>query len=285
MCIDFLIIGHVVKDIDPRSDAQRWSIGGTAAYAGALGRMLGLRVGLLTATSDDVLCAPELAGLEIRGPRVEHATSFRNHYTGSGRRQQLLHRARAIGLADLPESWQRAPLVLLGPVADEVDPKLASAFPQALVGACVQGWLRETDETSTVRARSAARWSAAREVISAVDVAFVSPEDLLEDEQASTLTLWQRFVDPLLYTRAEHGVDVFHAGQCERVGAFEAASVDPTGAGDIFAAAYLIAAHRGLAVHAAARYATCAASFIVEAEGLTGLPDDKKIAQRLATRR
>ena len=53
------------------------------------------------------------------------------------------------------------------------------------------------------------------------------------------------------------------------------------GAGDIFAAAYLVARGDGLEVEPAARFAACAASFIVEAPALQRVPDRASIARRL----
>src|SRR4029079_5974285 len=52
--------------------------------------------------------------------------------------------------------WRPAPLVLLAPVLQEVDPMLADAFDEAAVGAELQGWLRAMDGEGAI---SAAPWA------------------------------------------------------------------------------------------------------------------------------
>ena len=51
----------------------------------------------------------------------------------------------------VPDAWRLAPLVLLAPLAGEVDPELAGAFPAARVAATPQGWLRQWDADGLVR--------------------------------------------------------------------------------------------------------------------------------------
>jgi sugar/nucleoside kinase (ribokinase family) len=64
--------------------------------------------------------------------------------------------------------------------------------------------------------------------------------------------------------------------------AFTVKEVDPTGAGDVFAAAFLIEYNlTGDPRHSTA-FACCAASFAVERPGLTGIPDRAAVENRLA---
>jgi sugar/nucleoside kinase (ribokinase family) len=56
--------------------------------------------------------------------------------------------------------------------------------------------------------------------------------------------------------------------------------VDPTGAGDAFAAAYLIALDEGADPWQAARFAAAAASFVVEAVGSV-TPERAAVERRL----
>jgi sugar/nucleoside kinase (ribokinase family) len=57
--------------------------------------------------------------------------------------------------------------------------------------------------------------------------------------------------------------------------------VDPTGAGDVFAAAFVIALWRGKPALEAVRFAHAAASFVVEAPGASGIPTEERIRGRL----
>ena len=61
--------------------------------------------------------------------------------------------------------------------------------------------------------------------------------------------------------------------------------VDATGAGDVFAAAYLIRFQESGDPLVAARFASAAASFCVEADGVEGIPTRAQVEDRLWTRR
>jgi 1D-myo-inositol 3-kinase len=58
--------------------------------------------------------------------------------------------------------------------------------------------------------------------------------------------------------------------------------VDPTGAGDVFAAAFLVSYHRHADPWEAAEAATCAASLSVEGEGWSTVPDAARLEEALA---
>ena len=88
-------------------------------------------------------------------------------------------------------------------------------------------------------------------------------------------------MEALAFTRAERGAELCHRGVWRRIDAFPAAAVDPTGAGDVFAAAFLIRYRETGDPWEATRFAACAASFIVESEGLANTPDRMMIEERL----
>lgn len=60
-----------------------------------------------------------------------------------------------------------------------------------------------------------------------------------------------------------------------------AREVDPTGAGDVFAAAFLVSLRRREAVATAARFAAAAAAISVEGFGLGAIPTRAVIEERL----
>ena len=70
-------------------------------------------------------------------------------------------------------------------------------------------------------------------------------------------------------------------GAPTHVPAYRVPDVDPTGAGDVFAAAFLIALWRGEAALDAVRYAHAAASFVVAAPGASGMPTERQIRARM----
>src|SRR3990170_761136 len=126
---DFLVVGHVVKDIAPGG----WRLGGTAAYAALQAARLGLRTGVVTAASADVDLGSLAAEAQVHSVPSERSTTFENIYGPGGRTQYLRDRARPLAARDVPAEWRAAPIVLLGPVCGEVPPDLGSLFPGALV--------------------------------------------------------------------------------------------------------------------------------------------------------
>ncbi len=138
--LDYLILGHVTLDHaqpEPR-------LGGTGAYAGLTAHALGLRVGLVTSCRAD-LDLSELSGLAIERQPSERTTTFENTGHGRQRRQVLTDRADDLDWESIPAAWRSAPIVHLAPVAGEVDPAWAAAFPGAFVGLTPQGWWRIWD--------------------------------------------------------------------------------------------------------------------------------------------
>ena len=279
---DFLVIGHVVQDLVP-ADPQGWRLGGTASYASLLAARLGLRTAVLTAAGPDLSLANALPGVEVVMAAGEVSTQIRNVYRGDHRTQYIPRRATLIEKAALPEEWRQAAIVLLGPVAGEVDDGLAGCFPAAPVGVSAQGWLRQIGTAAAggrVRPVHPDRWEAAP-ILRHAGALFVSDEDLPQRETKAVLADWSRQVETVAFTHGERGADICQRGVWRHVDAFPARSVDPTGAGDIFAAAFLIRRHEGVDVWESACFAACAASFVVEGEGTAAIPNRGQIEGRL----
>ncbi|MCS7275594.1 MAG: PfkB family carbohydrate kinase [Dehalococcoidia bacterium] len=270
----FLVVGHLVEDAVPGG----YRLGGTAAYAGLLAHRLGWETFVLTAGPSD---PPEMAGIHLLRVPALVSTRIRNVYEGGRRRQSVLSRAPELGPELVPPELLGCEAVLLGPVASEVPPAMASLFAGRLLGACAQGWLREVGPDGIVHPRSAHCWDA-ESVLEHAWAVFVSDEDLAPHEAPAVLEQWSRKVPLVAFTRGEKGAEICYRGQWCRIDAFPARTVDPTGAGDVFAAAFLIAVHEGAQIGEAARFASAAASLVVEAEGVAGVPERRQIEERLA---
>ncbi|MCH7999822.1 MAG: ribokinase [Chloroflexi bacterium] len=279
---EFLVIGHVVQDISPqtsRDEAVSWRLGGTTSYATLLATRMGLRTAVLTAAAPDLPLEEALPGTEIVRVPSTLSTQFRNVYTAQGRVQYVPQRAPLITPASLPDDWRDAGIVLLGPVSGEVDAALADCFPQALIGISAQGWLREIGPDSRVRPVPPERWQG-DPLLRQDHILFVSDEDMPPSSRP-VLEKWSRRVDTLAYTSGEHGAEVCHRGAWRRIDPFPAKAVDPTGAGDIFATAFLVRYQESGDPWQATRFAACAAALIVESEGLADIPDRATIEERL----
>ncbi len=269
----FLVVGHLVEDVAPGG----FRLGGTAAYAGLLAHRLGWETFVLTAAASE---PPELAGVHLLRLPSLLSTRIHNIYEGAHRRQVVLARAPSLGPEHVPPDLTACEAVLLGPVAGEVAPQTAALFRGRLLGLCAQGWLREVAPDGSVRPRSPSCWPAEAALEHAWAL-FVSDEDLPAAEALAALEGWSRRVPVVAFTRGERGADICYRRRWRHIDAFPAAAVDPTGAGDVFAAAFLIAVHEGADPWQAARFASAAASLTVEGEGVAGVPDRQRVEQRL----
>ncbi|HEY7984853.1 MAG TPA: PfkB family carbohydrate kinase [Ktedonobacterales bacterium] len=277
---DYLVIGHATRDLRPDGG---WRVGGTVVFAAAAAARLGLRAAIVTAAPPDVLAAIRHAApdVELAALPTPTATTFANRYLPDGRRRQYLRsRAPMLGLDAVPDDWRACAIVHLAPVAAEVDGALAAAFPGALLGATPQGWLRAWGGTGLVRP---AAWREAARVLPHLRALVLSQDDLATDAASADAAIarWARTVPVVVVTRGAAGADLLAQGSRVRVPAFPAREVDPTGAGDVFAAALFVALAEGEAPAAAVRFANAAAAFVVEQPGVAGLPDRAAVLARL----
>jgi sugar/nucleoside kinase (ribokinase family) len=122
-----------------------------------------------------------------------------------------------------------------------------------------------------------------------LDALILSHDDLLpfangqRSEADAILAHWSTLVPLLVATDGRHGATLFRDGHIQRFPAYPVSEVDPTGAGDVFAAAFLAHLHRHHDPAAAVDFANCAASFSIEKEGTQGIPTLAMVEQRMHT--
>jgi 1D-myo-inositol 3-kinase len=271
---DFVAVGHVTRDLLAFGESR---LGGTVSYASVTVARLGLLAAVCTSAARDFDFVSLLDGIAPCIVSSRQTTTFENIYDGESRRQRLLARAAQLRASHLPPEWREARVALLGPVANEVATDWLGAFPHALLGATAQGWLRSWDRSGRVKAKP---WPAARWILPRLDVLIVSETDVLQDN--SVFAYYANLVRVLVVTRGSRGSTVYWRGQRHHVEACPARLVDPTGAGDVFAAAFLV---RLLEVDdpvQAAEFASAAASLSIEGQGLDGIPTRSQVQCRLS---
>lgn len=227
--IDYLVIGHITADLTPTGTL----VGGTVAYSGRTAQALGCETAVLSSAAANYDWAGALPGIQVQAIPATHTSTFENIYTANGR-QQIIHSVAApITKADVPLDWQRAAIVHLGPLTNEVDPNMIELFSNSLIGMTPQGWLRRWDDNGGVYARA---WEAAAWALPQAAAVIVSYEDLLDDAMLEQYRQWSRL---LIMTRGVKGCTVFLDDEIRQIPAPSVNQVEPTGAGDIFAAAFL----------------------------------------------
>jgi hypothetical protein len=271
---DFLVVGHIVKDVLPGGG---WRLGGSVAYAACQARRLGLSVAAVTSCAPDLSPAEALPGVLWHVVPSPVTTTFENRYEGDRRSQHVSAVASLLSAPHLPPSWRRAPLALLAPVAGEVDPRLAAVFPEeSHVGIGAQGWLRRIEDgrVSPGTAVGDASW------LAGADTVFVSEEDVDDPEE---VWRWRCSLPVVILTRGRRGCTLWDESGRHDCPGFQVAEADPTGAGDVFAAAYLVRLRETGDPMAAARFANAAAALSVRGAGLSAIAGRDEVEALLAS--
>jgi 1D-myo-inositol 3-kinase len=272
----FLAIGHVTRDSRPEGDV----LGGSASYAALTAARLGWDVGVLTAAGPDFEPERELPGISVFVRRGAATTRFVNLYADDGaRRQVVTSRADDIDLEPLPDEWREPDALLLSPVAGELDGFSTASLAPGSVGAVAQGWLREIAPGGDVSPR---RWDDAARDLLGVHVVFLSEQDMPNADSGSRKLL--RHVPLVGLTRGWRGLTLLTRDGEYGVPSLPRTEVDPTGAGDVFSAAFLVRYHESGDPLAAAAFGACAASCAVEGVGASSLGDRDEVLSRLEQR-
>ena len=270
---DFVAIGHVT--LDRIGDAIR--PGGAALFAAVAAHRLGLSVGLLTSHGDDFpldLIPPKIEVVSI--PAAD-TSRFEHRLDAEGRVSHVRAVAGPLTTADVPDDWRGAALTLLAPVLDEVDPMIATLFTEGAVGAAAQGWLRHAARDGLVVPRT---WRSPERLLQSVQALFLSREDI-RGQESEVVDWFQRMPIGVL-TADRDGALLFVNGERYEVRPRPAREVDPTGAGDVFAATFLVQYQRDGDPWQAAAAAACAGSLAVEGQGWSAVADRATLDAALA---
>ena len=291
---EVLVVGSAARDV-VHDDPRGWRLGGGVTYGGLTLARLGLRPRVLVGVDRLAADAEELdalreAGADVRLVHLDRSPVFENVETPAGRIQTCLEPGDPLSVAALPPKWRSAHAWLLGPVADELPDAWASVPPaDAIVAFGWQGILRELPRGGLVMKRPPGPSALLRRS----NIVGVSRYDV--DAATPLERLWHLLAaDSTLLVTEGHlgGMEIRLSGgepdSRRRYPAVPAtAEVDPTGAGDVFLAAYLAAQiHGPLAASGRhgndLRLAAAAASLNVQGPGLSGVPVLAAVTRRVA---
>lgn len=270
---DYLVVGHVTRDLV----AGGYRLGGTATYAAMTARALGYRVAVLTSAGGDLPLEATFEGIMLRCVPAEASTTFENIYYDGHRRQYVRSVAAPLGPEHVPQEWRSARIVHLGPLVQEVAPEMADLFPAStFIGVTPQGWLRRWDETGLVWPQA---WHSARHILQRADAMVLSLEDVGGDQ--AELERYLAMARLAAVTQSWQGAVLHCGGRCVTIPAYNVPEVDPTGAGDVFAAAFFIHLTETGDAEQAGRFANAAASFSIQGEGYSAIAERAAVVERL----
>lgn len=270
---DILLVGHITRDLVGETPESGTRLGGTVSFAA----QTALR---MQRTPTIITRAAHAADLAELPPAVQTivlpsdvTTTFANIYTPQGRVQHVFTPAAPILAEDVPASARAPRVVLLGPLVDEIGPDIPPIFAEeTLVAAVPQGWMRRWDESGRVYAKP---WTNAPEILPFLDVIVASMEDV--DHDLNRIVPWFALTPLVVITEYRDGSTLYEpqpdgSVRVTRVAPRPAQEIDPTGAGDVFATAFLIRLQETNDPVEAARFANITASYGVEHLGITGIP-------------
>ncbi|OLC14999.1 MAG: hypothetical protein AUH29_08970 [Candidatus Rokubacteria bacterium 13_1_40CM_69_27] len=261
---DFVAVGHVT--LDRFGEITR--PGGAALFAAITAHRLGLSAGILTSHGEDFPLEAIPPQIEVVNAPSPHTTVFEHRREAGRRRLRLVASARPLSPADVPPDWLDAELVLLAPVFGEVDPAFAGTFTEATLAAEAQGWLRGAGPAGEVTPQP---WTPPPGLLGRLLALFVSAEDVRGQEPS--LAEWLQRLPLAAVTAGRAGALLYVSGQRYEVRARPTREADPTGAGDVFAAAFLASYRLDGNPWQAAAAGACAAALSVEGEGWSTVPD------------
>jgi len=270
---DILLVGHITRDLVGETPESGHRLGGTVSFAA----QTALR---MTRTPTIITRAAEAADLAELPPAVKTivlpsdvTTTFTNVYTPTGRVQHVYTPAAPIRAEEIAPNVRAPRVVLLGPLVNEIGPDVPPIFAEeTLVAAVPQGWMRRWDESGRVFAKA---WENAEQILPFVDVMVASMEDV--DQDLSRIVPWFALTPLVVMTEYRDGSTLYQpqadgSVKVTRVAPRPAQEIDPTGAGDIFATAFIIRLQETGDPVEAARFANITASYGVEHLGIAGIP-------------
>lgn len=268
--IEYLAIGHVTEDVWPAGNTP----GGGVMYSSRAARSFVDRVTVLTAAGDQFDWAEVFPGIDLARIPVPATTQFENRYANGKRTQITRPAARRLMTSDLDPMLRKAWIAHLAPVCNEVDTRIVDAMAtESFVGVTPQGWLRRWDARGNV---VPGPWDDSARVLSRADAVVCSIDDIAGDWEMARI--WAAQTRLLVVTIGERGCVAYIHGSAHDVPAPKVIEVEPTGAGDIFAATLFIALRRGQTALDACAFACCIAAQSVTRPNLKGLPTLADIA-------
>jgi sugar/nucleoside kinase (ribokinase family) len=229
---------------------------------------MGYRVGIVTSAGPGLDLEDGLPGAEIVCHRAPATTIFENIYLNGDRKQILHQRADVLTCEHIPFSWRMAPMVYIGSIDQEIDPSVFECFSKdSLIAVMPQGFFRRWDEKGRI---SFSPWNPPEALLRRINLLVISELDVPDPDRV--VRDWENSVERIVVTHAARGATAYENGDCCHYPARPAEEVDPTGAGDVFAAGFLIhLAETGDTCRAAA-FANAVASFSIEKPGVAGIP-------------
>lgn len=252
--MDVVVLGHIIIEtvVFPDGSVLTPVLGSPAAYSSVAMARLGNHVGLCTKVGKDIpkefIEVFDRAGVDLTGMRIVGRKSTRNkliYTTPESKRVEYLNKAPDIEFYDIPDTFKEASLFYICPMDYEVPPRvverLADEGKEVVVD--LGGYGGATSATHPYGAKS--KLSVTTEIISMCGITKASIEDCRYIfGETRTSEPERRYADKMLtmgakrvvITLGSKGVYYTDMDVNKRFPPLACKAIDPTGAGDAFAA-------------------------------------------------
>jgi sugar/nucleoside kinase (ribokinase family) len=295
MSPDLVVLGNLLVDdvVLPDGRTRMGEPGGATLYASLAAALWGLRVGVVSLRGDDyparALEALAGRGVDLAGVHPLGGPGVRTWLLYEGAVRRVVHRRGCPTHTEvsplprhLPAAWAAARAFHLAPMPLEVQRALVEHLAPR------QGALVSLDPHEPIAEHTLAAW---REVLASVDALFVGEDEMrlpgaAEDPAAALARLAVGRLRWIAFKRGARGGLLYDArtGAATPWRAPAAHAVDPTGAGDCFAAGVLAGLLAGEPVGRMLARGVAGTSFALEDWGPAGLlrATPAEAARRLA---
>ncbi len=267
-----MVVGHVTADVVDGGVIP----GGCVLYAARAHKAMQSDVHMYTAFVREELPTLDTNGIALRNEATTTTTRFVNRYHRGGGRVQFIE---ALGAPLFPPREQHWDVLHLAPVMGEADlGTWVTDQPARVIGVGLQGWLRAPVSLPGLVVPRPIEFDPS--LLCRIDLACCSEEDL--EGHHGLLAHLCRYISLVVVTYGSRGCVVWDRGTPRGFGVYEVCEVDPTGAGDTFAAAMLQGVAHGRTVEASAKMAAALSSRTVECRGVPSVVDLDRARRRSA---
>jgi len=295
MTYDLVAIGNPVYDLisTPRTKTRERILSGCSTNACLAAKRLGLGEVVLVGNVGSDFGQRFQAEMKLYGIKAintgssDLTTGFSLTYDERGDRTlKVIANAGKIPIRSVWSECRETRYLLLGPVLYELDAEAIVDLLRSASGKVFldpQGLLRRLRNDGEVE--HFCERETFKRLVASVD--FVKPNELeaevitgLQDHVESARILVEWGAKVAIVTLGEKGSIACQRGTCFSVPAFSTTAIDPTGAGDVYAGAFLAEYDRTRDLGSSCLYASAAASIMVESIGPDFPLTDKEVRRR-----
>ena len=297
MKIDLVVLGHLMEEVIIFPDHIIGPmIGGVSAYFSVVASCLGSKVGIVSKVGKEMpkkLLAPIChTGVDIQGVSIEGTKSriAELYYAKDGsKKMKHPYKGKPIVFEDIPINYLQADILYIAPQDWEFDIKEIDKLSQLYKGKMMvelggYGGTHCSSHLSTEKSGALLR-----KLLPYFHIAKLSIEDCKslfkeKDERVIAKKLIKCGVDVSIVTLSEKGAIIATPNDIFLIPALTEHPLDCTGAGDAFAAGFLVSYRKNKDLKRAGLFASATAAIMIEREGgmhLSRMPNLLEVEERL----